>query len=47
MRGPERGYLVTVYAVAERLGLTVRDVLGMPEHEFSGWLAYFEETAKK
>ena len=41
MRGPDGGFLVTVYAVAERLGLTVSRVLDMPQAEFSGWLAYF------
>ena len=47
MRGPDGGYLTTVYAVAERLGLTVTAVLQMPAAEFSGWLAYFEEFPQR
>lgn len=35
--------MVAVYAVAERLGVSVRSVLDMPEAELQGWLAFFEE----
>ena len=47
MRRPDGGYLVTVYAVAERLGLSVPAVLAMPSAEFDGWLTYFEEFPQR
>ena len=47
MRAPEGGLIYAVYALAENLHKTVHEVLQMPQHEFQGWMAYFEEKEKR
>lgn len=46
MHGGDAADVVAVYAMAERLGRTAREILEMPVSEFEGWCAYLEYQSK-
>ena len=47
MSSPGGGSLFAVYALADRLGKTVGEIMKMPESEFGGWVGYLEALKEK